>query len=86
MKIDGVLLLGSAAAVLTTAAFLPQVIKAHTTRHTKDISLAMFVLTAAGVTLWAAYGIVLRSVPVIVANSLVLLLSGYLIYLKIKHG
>jgi MtN3 and saliva related transmembrane protein len=79
-------IIGFAAACFTTVAFLPQVIKAHNSRHTKDLSLVMFVLFSIGLILWIIYGINLNSVPVIVANSVTLLLSLYLIYLKVKYG
>ena len=83
---DIIFLIGIFAACLTTTAFLPQVIKAHNSKHTKDLSLVMFVVLSAGLVLWLIYGLALRSVPVIAANSLTLLLVLYLIYLKIKYG
>jgi len=83
---DPIFIIGVMAAVLTTTAFLPQVIKAHTSKHTKDLSLVMFVLFSAGLILWIVYGIALRSIPVITANAVTVLLSFYLIYLKIKYG
>jgi MtN3 and saliva related transmembrane protein len=84
--VDTVFLLGITAAALTTGGLLPQVIKAHTTRHTKDISLAMFVMSAVGVALWIVYGVMVNVLPVIIANSLTLCLMLYIVYLKIKYG
>ncbi len=83
---DILLVVGIVAGTFTTAAFLPQVIKAHTSRHTKDLSLVMFVLFSIGLLLWIIYGVALRSFPVIAANTITILLSLYLIYLKIKYG
>ena len=83
---DYIFLVGSLAACFTTAALLPQVIKAHTSKHTKDLSLAMFSISAAGVFLWIIYGIALHSVPVIAANAVTLLLVLYIIFLKVKYG
>ena len=77
---------GYIAATLTTLSFLPQVIKTWKTRSTKDISLAMFIAFCAGVLLWAVYGVMIRSWPVIIANSVVLVLGGIILGLKIKHG
>lgn len=77
---------GLLAATFTTAAFLPQVIKAHQTRHTKDLSLAMYLMTACGLVLWTAYGLFLGSLPVILANTITLVLCAYLLYLKFRHG
>ncbi|OGC06468.1 hypothetical protein A2526_06035 [candidate division WOR-1 bacterium RIFOXYD2_FULL_36_8] len=78
--------IGIVAAVLTTSAFLPQVIKAYKTKHTKDISFMMCIVLSVGLILWLVYGILLFSLPIILANSVTLLLIGYLIYLKIKYG
>ncbi len=83
---DHVFTIGTIAACLTTAAFFPQVIKAHTSKQTKDISMVMCVLLACGVALWTIYGIFLRFIPIIGANSIILVLSLYLIYLKKKYG
>ncbi len=83
---DPIFITGSLAATLTTTAFLPQVIKAHQTRETKDLSLSMYVLTAGGLILWTSYGIMLDALPVILANTTTLVLCSYLIYLKLRHG
>lgn len=79
-------LLGLADGTMTTTALLPQVIKAHKTRHTADLSLSMFILSASGLSIWMIYGFMVNSVPVIVANVVTLAFSFYLIFLKIKHG
>jgi len=81
-----ILLIGTVAATLTTAAFVPQVIKTHKTKHTKDLSLIMFVLLSFGLFLWIIYGFALGSFPVITANIITLGMSLYLLYLKIKYG
>ncbi len=83
---DMILLIGSAAAILTTVSFLPQVIKAHNSHHTRDLSLSMYVLFSFGLTLWTVYGVALHSIPVIAANTITLAMSLYLIYLKAKYG
>ena len=77
-------LLGLAAGSLTTAAFLPQVIKTWKTRSAKDLSLGMFLLFCLGVVLWLAYGIIQRDVPVIVANLLTLILASALLFFKLR--
>lgn len=78
--------LGIVAAILTTTAFLPQVIKAHKTKHTVDLSLFMYLLFSSGVFLWTIYGFMIHSTPVIIANIVTLLLSLYILYLKVRHG
>lgn len=83
---DFILIVGSLAAILTTAAFVPQVIKAHQSKHTKDLSLLTYLLFAIGISLWIIYGIALRSIPVIAANTVTLVLSLYLLFLKVRYG
>lgn len=78
--------IGSAAATLTTTAFIPQAWKVWRTRHTADISLGMYILFTLGVALWLAYGIQLESWPIIIANSVTLLLAGIVLVLKIQFG
>jgi MtN3 and saliva related transmembrane protein len=74
------------AAVFTTTAFLPQVIKSIKSKHTKDISLLMYSVFALGVFLWIVYGIMLGRAPIIIANVVTFLLAVVILYLKIKFG
>ncbi len=46
----------------------------------------MYTLFTAGVALWLAYGVMLDSWPIIVANSITLLLAGIVLTMKIKLG
>ena len=77
--------IGYLAAFLTTTAFLPQAYLSWKTRDLSGISLPMYSLFTLGVALWLAYGIMIASSPVIVANGITLLLSSVVLYLKIKH-
>ncbi|MCX6690563.1 MAG: SemiSWEET transporter, partial [Methanoregula sp.] len=74
---DMIVMIGYIAGTLTTVSFVPQVIRAWNLRETRDLSLAMLVLFALGVCLWAVYGIWIDSLPIIAANliSLILILS-----------
>lgn len=83
---DATLIIGSLAACLTTLAFLPQVAQAHRSRRTKDLSLLMFLILAAGLVLWIVYGLRTRSLPIITANCVTLVMNAYLIFLKVKYG
>ena len=77
--------IGIAAGALTTVSFVPQVVKTYKTRSTKDIASGMFVVLGAGVVLWIVYGVMVNSLPVILANSCTLVLVAALIALKIKY-
>lgn len=78
--------IGSTAATLTTTAFVPQALKVWHTRHTADISVGMYALFTLGVALWLAYGILLGAWPIVVANSVTLLLAGAVLVMKIRFG
>lgn len=78
--------IGGTAAILTTGAFIPQAWKVWRTRHTTDISRGMYILFTTGVALWLAYGLLLDSWPIIIANAITLLLAGSVLWMKIKFG
>ena len=78
--------IGLLAALLTTAAFLPQVLHTLATRDTRGISLRMYVIFVAGVLLWLIYGLLTRDLPLILANAVTLLLAGAILILKLRHG
>ncbi len=73
-----------AAALLTTAAFAPQALKAWRSRSTNDVSLAMFIMMVVGIALWLTYGILIDDVPLILANSVTLILAGAILVAKIR--
>lgn len=79
-------LIGSVAATLTTTAFIPQAWQVWRSKHTKDISLAMYLIFTAGVALWLCYGLLLGAWPIIIANAVTLLLAGTVLLLKLKFG
>lgn len=80
------LMLGLLAASCTIISFLPQAIKSIRTRHTKDISLPMYIVMVTGLLLWLAYGIALNNPPIIIANALTSVFAGIILALKIKYG
>jgi MtN3 and saliva related transmembrane protein len=76
---------GYMAATLTTAGFVPQVIKAVKTKQTKDISLWMYILMIIGIILWLVYGIFNVYWPIIIANAVTLLLVVPILILKMNE-
>ena len=80
---DSVKILGLVAGSLTTIAFVPQVIKTYQSRSAKDLSLGMFMIFCSGTIGWLSYGILIDDLPVILANSVTLVLSAVLIIFKI---
>ena len=78
--------IGSAAATLTTVAFIPQAWKIFHSRNTADISLGMYALFTLGVALWLIYGILLAAWPIVIANSITLVIAGAVLVMKLKFG
>lgn len=76
--------LGYLAAFCTTIAFIPQAVKIYKSQHTKDISLGMFSLLITGFTLWLWYGILLVSYPIIIANSVTIIIAIYILVTKFR--
>ena len=79
-------ILGFVAGVLTTAAFIPQVVKIWKTRSARDISLGMYTVFTSGVVLWLVYGLALGSMPIIVANVFTLVLALAVLVMKLRYG
>ena len=78
--------IGFLAGALTTFAFVPQALKIYTSKSGKDVSARMLMIFSAGLILWLIYGIMIESLPVILANVVTLILSGTIIALKIRYS
>ena len=76
--------IGGIAAILTTVSFVPQVWRVVRTRDTNAISLMMYLMFSAGVTLWLIYGVMLGLWPVIISNAVTLVLSLMVIFFKVR--
>ena len=77
-------IIGFIAAILTTAAFVPQVYKIWKLKSAKDVSLVIYLVMLSGVCLWEVYGLIIKSPPIIVANIVTALLLLMVIYFKLK--
>ncbi len=82
---QSITILGLAAATLTTIAALPQIIKTIKLKETKDISLLMYTFLCSGMTLWLIYGIFIQNIPIILANSIALVLNLIVLIFKLKY-
>jgi MtN3 and saliva related transmembrane protein len=77
--------LGILAAIGTTSSFIPQAYKVFKTKKTEDLSLGMFLLFCGGTVLWIIYGAMIKSFPVLLANSVTFVLAFYILMMKIIH-
>ena len=80
MNVD---IFGYIAAILTTAAFLPQLIKTLKTKKAEDVSLITLIMFIVGVLCWIIYGYKISSIPILLANLITLLLNLLILISKI---
>ena len=78
-------IIGTVAAICTTVAFVPQLVRVWRRKSAADISLGMFLLLSLGVLLWFIYGIRIGSRPVMEANGATLALSLAILVLKLRY-
>ncbi len=81
--VDG---LGYLAATLTTASFMPQAWRTFRTRDVSGVSLGMYSVFTAGIALWLAYGLLLGSWPMVIANAITLMLALMILGMKLAYG
>src|SRR5580704_6153638 len=75
---------GAFAAVCTTTAFIPQIVKIRK-QGGEDLSFPMLFLYLTGVLLWLMYGLLLHAAAVIWANAATSFLVAVAIVLKVTH-
>ncbi|MGA2833355.1 MAG: SemiSWEET transporter [Terracidiphilus sp.] len=76
---------GLLAGFCTTACLVPQLHSIWRSKSAHGISAAMFLVMGLGAALWLTYGIAIRSLPVIVANSATLALIVTILTLKMRY-
>ena len=80
---EPITIIGIAAAIASTVSFAPQAWKIIKSRRTHDISTGMYTVTVIGFALWTAYGIMLAQWPLIFTNTTCLILSAFILTMKI---
>lgn len=86
-SINGVpveVIFGWLASFFTTLILLPQIIKAITTRRTRDVSMSMLVLSAVGNGFWVLHASITGNIPLLVGASLICLMSLLLVAFKLS--
>ena len=71
--------LGITAGILTTVAFIPEVYRVYRNNDDSGLSQAYLYIFLVGVLIWVAYGAIIRSWSVIIANSCTAILNILLI-------
>lgn len=72
-------IVGSLAAIASTASFAPQAWKVIWTRDVKGLSGGMYTLTVAAFALWLTYGVLKKDWALMIPNALCLFLSAFIL-------
>jgi MtN3 and saliva related transmembrane protein len=78
--------IGAIAGLFTAGCLIPQIVKTHRTKSTGDFSLLFLTAMTTGAVLWAIYGLLLRSIPIVATNALCIAQMSYLLYMKARQG
>ena len=77
--------IGLLAGTLTTAGFIPQIVKSLRTKKVEDVSVFQPVVLLTGMVFWITYGFFLEDPAIILANFISFILNAWLIILKFKY-
>ena len=77
---------GYFAAILTTLAFLPQLIKTLKTKKAEDVSLTTLIMFLTGLLSWIIYGYKISSTPILMANIITFILNLLILIFKITFS
>ena len=78
-------LIGYAAAILTTASFVPQTLQTFRTKDVSGISLGMYSVFTLGVVMWLVYGVLLAAWPIVIANAITVFLAASILAMKVRY-
>jgi MtN3 and saliva related transmembrane protein len=78
-------LVGFGAGTLCTLAYLPQALHSFRTKSVRDLSLIMLLSLNVGLVLWVAYGVLIRSLPLILPNAITFFLAFPLLIMKLRY-
>ena len=78
-------IIGFVAALLTTSAFVPQVIKVWKSKSSKGVSVSMYLVLLLGVFLWGVYGYLIESMSIMIANTVTGLLQLVILILILMN-
>jgi MtN3 and saliva related transmembrane protein len=76
---------GTLAACLTTASFVPQAWHTFRSKDVSGISLGMYSLFTSGVALWLVYGLLMDAWPIIIANTITTSLALMILVMKLRY-
>ena len=75
--------IGYVGSILSSITFIPQVYKSWKSKSVGDLSFTMVLIVVSSTIVWLTYGYLISSGPVLVANTVVLILTLVLLYFKL---
>lgn len=78
-------MVGTLAGILTTIAFVPQVVKTFKTKDTSGLSLGMYSMQVLGILLWMIHGFMIKDVSLAGANVVTFCLAVSILFCKLKY-
>jgi MtN3 and saliva related transmembrane protein len=83
--IDNQSLIGFIAGILTTIAYIPQIIQVWRSKSAKDISSVTFAVLTTGIILWAIYGFEINSMPLIISSIISAVFACAILIFKLLY-
>ena len=77
--------IGYTAALFTTFALMPQIIRVWRLKEARDVSIYLPVMISIGSALWILYGLLIAETPIVVANAVSLIIGLITIYTTMKY-
>lgn len=78
-------LIGYIAGVLIAITMIPQIRTSLKTKNVEGLSLAMLIMFFTSMLLWAIYGYLIKSYPLLLTNGFATIVAGVQLYIKLKY-
>ncbi|RNA60495.1 hypothetical protein D1631_18570 [Chryseobacterium nematophagum] len=78
-------ILGIIAGILTSTAMIPQLVKVFRTKKVEDLSLGMLIFGVTGLSIWLIYGFLKKDFPIILSNTIALMVNLGLLVSHIRY-
>jgi MtN3 and saliva related transmembrane protein len=75
-------IVGLLAGLMTTAGFIPQLVKGLRTKRMDDVSFLMPLILIAGMTMWLLYGVLIGDLPIVFWNAIGIGINSGILFLK----
>lgn len=78
-------IIGYIAGVLIAITMIPQIRVSLHTKNVEGVSKSMLVIFFFSMLLWALYGVLIDSYPLMITNGVATLVAGFQVYIKFKY-